>query len=73
MVRREVITNSEFAARCNISTGMANKVLNKKVNVTVGTLCNIASGLSVSLSDLLVGVDHRVSQTNNISSSEDIL
>jgi N-acetylglucosamine kinase-like BadF-type ATPase/transcriptional regulator with XRE-family HTH domain len=60
LVNQQSLTNIAFAKRCKISTGMANKILNAKVSITVATLYNIADGLGVSLKVILKGiaVDH---------------
>lgn len=53
IVNQQSLTNIAFAKRCKISTGMANKILNAKVSITVAILYNIAEGLGVPLKVIL--------------------
>jgi len=43
----------QFAARCGVSKGMLVQIEQGKANPSIGTLCRIASGLGVSVAELL--------------------
>lgn len=43
----------QFAARCGVSKGMLVQIEQGRANPSIGTLCRIASGLSVSVAELV--------------------